>query len=176
MEYEKISYDGAVKCRAGDPTHYKCLYTEQTYFDAMNIVYKWALSIMCPTLMAAVDWNKQTWGDICESIMGAHYEWSVIVQRLPPKDRPIVSSNFAHYLEQCSAIIDTCSWLTSCLYRRLDDDLQMIAWVNYIIDIVCWMKHDRYERVVIVHEPQDETSGPRDKSNGSLVKAIHDVD
>ena len=52
----------------------------------------------------------------------------------------------------------------------------MIAWVNYIIDLVCWMKHDRHEKVVIVREPEDETNGPRDKSNGLLVKAIHDVD
>ena len=61
------SYNGAVKSSLslGDPSHYRCPYTQQNYFDPGNWIYAHALTIMCPSLMAQVNWNPQTKGDIC---------------------------------------------------------------------------------------------------------------
>ena len=57
------SYLGAVKGkRAGD----------HLQFDPGNWVYAQALSLLCPTLVRAVEWNDETKGDICEALLALH--------------------------------------------------------------------------------------------------------
>ena len=74
-ERKAWSHSGAVQCRnATDPVHYHCHLDGRTYFDPGNWIYAVSLSLMCPELMACVNWNYETKGDICESIMGCHYE------------------------------------------------------------------------------------------------------
>ena len=173
-----FSYNGAVKSRYGDPVHYKCPFTGQIYFDAMNKVYSWTLSIMCPLLMEAMNWNREMHGDICESVMGAHYEWSITVPRTRPEMLGTISPEFGRNLKFCSELIDTCSWLTFCLYRRLEySDEKMITWVHWIIEIVSWRKQIT-TAVNIAQEPQMETGpvSPREKSKGSLVLGISNPD
>ena len=68
-ERKAWSHRGAVQCRnATDPVHYHCHLDGRTYFDPGNWIYAVSLSLMCPELMACVNWNYETKGDICESI------------------------------------------------------------------------------------------------------------
>ena len=68
------SHDGAIKCRVDtDPKHYFCPIKEQCYFDPSLWVYSVTLRLMMPKMMQEVGWNKQTIGELFESIFGLHY-------------------------------------------------------------------------------------------------------
>ena len=170
------SYDGAVQSRLGDPTHYHCPFTSENYFDPGNWIYDLALTIMCPALMAQVNWNAETKGDICESIMGAHYSWSVTIPRLNPHWLELCDARFGHHLACCSALIDYFAWHTYHLHLETGDE-QMLTWVHWIVSVVSWRKHhmDVFDPAALVLPINDEVvKGPRDKSNGFLVHVITD--
>ena len=67
-----LSHNGAVRSRPGDPCHYHCPVEQVTYFDPSNNIYSVALSILAPQLDFE-NWNMETRGDICESLMGYAY-------------------------------------------------------------------------------------------------------
>ena len=67
-----LSHNGAVRSRPGDPCHYHCPVEQVTYFDPSNKIYSVALSILAPQLDFE-NWNMETRGDICESLMGYAY-------------------------------------------------------------------------------------------------------
>ena len=67
-----LSHNGAVRSRPGDPCHYHCPVEQVTYFDPSNKIYRVALSIWAPRLDFE-NWNMETRGDICESLMGYAY-------------------------------------------------------------------------------------------------------
>ena len=67
-----LSHNGAVRSRPGDPCHYHCPVEQVTYFDPSNKIYSVALSTLAPQLDFE-NWNMETRGDICESLMGYAY-------------------------------------------------------------------------------------------------------
>ena len=171
------SYDGAVQSSLGDPTHYYCPFTSENYFDPGNWIYDLALTIMCPALMAQVNWNAETKGDICESIMGANYIWSVIIPRFRRDLLEQCDARFGRRLEYCSTLIDHFIWHTYHLHRETGDE-RMLSWVRWIVSIVSWRKDhtDIEDPDVLVHEPNVEVvQGSRDKSKGFLTLVIPDV-
>ena len=172
------SYNGAVKSSSlDDPIHYRCPYTLQNYFDPGNWIYAQTLTIMCPSLMAQVNWNAETKGDICESLMGAHYEWSVIIPRFQHSLLGEHDARFGHRLRDCSRLIHYFSRHTYHLHRETGDE-RMLSWVHWIVSIVSWRKDhtDIEDPDVLVHEPNVEVvQGSRDKSEGFLIPVISDV-
>ena len=126
--------------------------------------------------MAQVDWKAETKGDICESIMGAHYNWSVTIPRFKPHWLGQCDARFGRRLAYCSAFIDHFTWHTYHLYLETGD-AQMLSWVLWIVSIVSWRKYHRdIDPDVLVHEPNVEfVERPRDKSNGFLNLVIADV-
>ena len=73
---EEVLHHGAVRSREGDPCHYRCPFEQVSYFDPSNTIYSVVLSILAPQLQSE-GWNKETRGDICESLMG----FACLVQR-----------------------------------------------------------------------------------------------
>ena len=127
--------------------------------------------------MAQVNWSAETKGDICESVMGAHYEWSVTIPRSRPNLLAHVDARYAHRLEFCSTLIDYFIWHTYHLHRETGDE-RMLSWVHWIVSIVSWRKDhtDIEDPDVLVHEPNVEAvQGSRDKSEGFLIPVISDV-
>jgi hypothetical protein len=167
------SHSGAVQCRdATAPVHYHCKLDGRTYFDPGNWIYAVTLSVMCPELMAHRQWNYETKGDICESIMGCQYE----VEHGLMTGATGESLEFPHlqkYGGITSAIVDAFAWYVWRLCGKVGDR-ELIVWINWTIDMV------RYQR----HQPRADSSslpellrldtmaeyhGPKDKSLGNLT-------
>lgn len=146
----------------GDQCHYFCPITQQRYFDPGNYVYALALDLMCPRLMSEVTWNTETKGDICEGILGAHYE----EQHILPNDaqmRKRFHLGFARELEVVSMIIDFFAWHTNNMQREVGVNA-LHHWVDRIIDVEKSCSRPR----PIVDE--DRTTRPRDKTLGHLFE------
>ena len=127
--------------------------------------------------MAQVDCNLETKGDICQSIMGAHYIWSVTVPRFQRHVLEQCDARFGDRLKYCSELIDSFTWHTYQLHLETGDE-QMLTWVHWIVSVVSWRKHhmDIFDPAALVLPINDEVvKGPRDKSNGFLFHVITDV-
>ena len=72
QDRKTFSHNGAVRSRPGDPCHYHCPVEQVIYCDPSNNIYSVALSILAPQLDFE-NWNMETRGDICESLMGYAY-------------------------------------------------------------------------------------------------------
>ena len=167
------SYSGAVKSEESDPKHYICPFTAQCYFDPGNFTYAMTLAIMSPDLMALENWNWETTGDICESMMGANYEWSVVMSR-PGKELVGCRFLFGRTLKLCSDLIEHFVWHTYQLLVQVGQE-QMLSWVRCIVDIVHRRKNigeDHSASEVAVGHPHElVVFAPRDKSDGFLNRA-----
>ena len=130
------SHNGAVQCRnATDPAHYHCHLDGRTYFDPGNWIYAVSLSLMCPELMAYVNWNYETKGDICESIMGCHY----MVEHGLVTGATGESLEFPHlqkYSGITSAIVDAYAWYVWRLCGKFGPN-DMLVWIGWTLDMVC---------------------------------------
>ena len=165
------SYNGALRSCQGDPSHYRCPFTLQDYLDPTNWIYAMALTIMCPSLMAQVNWSIETKGDICESIMGAHYIWSVILPRFEPRLLEQCDVKFGRRLECCSMVIEHFAWHTYQLHRETGDE-GMSNWVHWIACMANSRKYHGEIKVgdVVVHEHHAELfERPRAKCDGFLT-------
>ena len=81
------SHSGAILARCdSDPVHYICPREGLRYFDPTNWVYAQALQLLCPELMAEVNWNLVTKGDVCESILGMDFVWRHGVSAFLPRN------------------------------------------------------------------------------------------
>lgn len=127
---KQLSYNGAVESRVGDPCHYTCPDELVRYFDPGNYIYSAALSIMAPNLEIETNWNAETRGDICESIMGFGY--------LSRTKRISCSCRSRKVSQQMSTIIDTFSWLTYHLYAATG--ALFPNWVKWIKETAAWRK------------------------------------
>ena len=169
------SYNGAVTSRLGDPLCYHCPYAWANYFDPSNWVYTQTMNIMCPSLMARVNWNMKTKCNLCESIMGAHYNWSVLMPRFRPELQASCDSRFGYRLKCCSSLIDCFAWHTYHLQQEVRDE-QLVEWITWIISMVSWRKSEFLPGTHVVLEQKDnEVLGPRDKSMGCLDLGIPDM-
>ena len=153
-----LSHNGAVRSRSGDPCHYRCPHEKVDYFDPANMIYSVALSILAPQLESE-DWNAQTRGDICESLMGLNY----LVKRGSMR-------GYLTLTKQVADIVDFCSWMTYRLHAVTGDDF--LGWVRWINDNVVWRKYSpdsdeeresAYQNLASVCEAVDLWEGPRCK-------------
>ena len=168
-----LSYSGAVMSCEGDPVHYYSRVANQKYFDPGNYVYAQALTIMCPRLMSEVSWNIEKKGDICEGIMGAHYEEKNVAIE---SDRKRLRREFGRELEVMSEIIDKFAWHTYNMLREVGDD-NLQQWVDWVIDISMWMRDTPGipPRVIVEQVADDLPLGRRDKYLGHLIEVIVEV-
>ena len=163
-----FSYSGAVRSLPGDPTHYHCPDTGHGYFDPGNYIYSLVLDIMCPSLMATVDWNMCTNGDICESIMGCGYEWRAKHGHVHEASCTGVMGRGS---QQMSHILNCFAWYTYHLYCDVGFE-HVEAWVTWIINIVLWKRNEvPCGKCTVSAELGDTiTVGvPRDKCYGGLI-------
>lgn len=136
-ERKNLSYNGAVQSRVGDPCHYTCPDELVKYFDPTNMIYSVALSIMAPNIEIENNWNAETRGDICESIMAFAY--------LARTKRIRCSCESKKTSQQMSTIIDAFSWLTYHLHTKTGANFLM--WVKWIKDAVAWRQCQEEGRV-----------------------------
>ena len=106
---KSLSYSGAVRSRVGDPCHYKCTQRSVAYFDPTNKIYSAALSVMAPQLEMEQNWNAETRGDICESLMG--YGYLVCSGQ-------IRNAREVQEVQAISNIVDDFSWWTWRLHTQ----------------------------------------------------------
>ena len=166
------SHSGAVQCRnATDPMHYHCHLDGRTYFDPGNWIYAVSLSLMCPELMAYVNWNYETKGDICESIMGCHY----MVEHGLVTGATGESLEFPHlqkYSGITSAIVDAYAWYVWRLCRKVGAD-EMLVWIDWAIDMVRYREHkaraDSSSLAELRLDTLAEYHGPKEKRLGHLT-------
>ena len=134
------SHSGAVRCRdATDPVHYHCPIDGRTYFDPGNWLYAVTFSLICLELMAHVDWNYETKGDICESIMGCQDE----VEHGLVTGATGESLEFPHlqkYSGITSAIVDAYAWYVWRLCVKFGPN-DMLVWIGWTIDMVRDREH-----------------------------------
>ena len=152
------SHSGAVRCRdATDPVHYHCPIDGATYFDPGNWLYACTLSLMCPELMPHVNWNCETKGDICEAIMGLHYDIEHgLVTRATGE-----SPEFPHlqkYSGITSAIVDAYAWCVWRLCVKFGPN-DMLVWIGCSLDMVCDREHQAKLRL----DTLAEYHGPKEK-------------
>ena len=166
------SHSGAVQCRnATAPVHYHCHLNGRTYFDPGNWIYAVSLSLLCPELMAYVNWNYETKGDICESIMGCQYE----VEHGLVTGATGESLEFPHlqkYSGITSAIVDAYAWYVWRLCGKVGAD-EMLVWIDWTIDMVCYREHQARADSSSLAELRLGTlaqyHGPKDKRLGHLT-------
>ena len=119
---KRLSHHGAVRSREGDPCHDRCPFEQVSYLDPINEIYSVVLSILAPQLQSE-GWNKETRGDICESLMGFAY----LVQRgIERGDR----MNTEHVAD----IIDEFSWMAYRLATTTGSNFSV--WVQWITGTV----------------------------------------
>ena len=151
-----LSHNGAVQSRLGDPCHYTCPDELVHYFDPTNMIYSAALSIMAPNFDIETNWNAETRGDICESIMGFAY--------MSRTKR--ISCERWEASQQMSKIVDAFSWLTYHLHTKTGGTFPM--WVKWIKDTAAWRKcqvvddasHQNLQAICAEHDPSEP---PRQK-------------
>ena len=80
--------------------------------------------------MQQIDWNWCTKGDVCESIMGVYYEWSVLIFRAR-KSPEVSEDRFGGRLKLCSDLIEYFVWHTYQLQQEVGQE-QMLPWVHWI--------------------------------------------
>ena len=119
-----LSHNGAVTCRPGDPCHYRCPFEQVRYFDPRNKIYSVALSIMAPQLESEYNWNLNTRGDICESLLG--YAYLVKMGMVKGREENVEKT------KGVANIIDCFSWRTYQLELTAGDDF--FHWVRWIKD------------------------------------------
>ena len=105
-----LSHNGAVRSRSSDLCHYRCPHEKVDYFDPNNMIYSVTLSILAPQLESE-DWNAQTKGGICESLVGLNY----LVKRGSMRGSLTQTKEVAD-------IVDLCSWMTYRLHAVAGDD------------------------------------------------------
>ena len=164
---KEYSYNGAIKCRGpGDPKHYVCPITNQTYYDPSNWVYAVTMRLMLPKMMQEVDWNNETKGDIFEGILGCNY---LVANGLVEAPVGAVSK----HIGRVSAIFEEFVWSTWALCEKLQHNFtRVLQWVTWINDIVLY-RQMRYDTVgtIVLYDPPDEVSfKPRNKSSVYLIQ------
>ena len=65
------------------------------YYDPGNLVYMYAMKLMFNEIFASVNWNRETVGDIFESILGLYY-----LRGRGGKQCPITLVRMAEWLDQ----------------------------------------------------------------------------
>jgi len=127
------------------------------------------MRLMMPNMMQEVNWNKETKGDIFESLLGCHY---------------LLANGFvkgyvgalSEHIGAVSAIVDDFVWYTWRLCEAIgkNDTDRILHWVQWIIDMVAYrqMKDDDVGTVVS-EEAQDEFEFERRcKSKGNLIQVL----
>ena len=138
-----LSYNGAVRSRPGAPCHYRCPVEQVDYFDPSNSIYSAALSILAPQL-ASENWNMETRGDICESLMGYAY---LVRRNMEPH------AEHRKQTEQVADIIDEFSRMTYLLQADTGDNF--FNWVLWIKSVAAWRKQEQHVMHMEVRAQQD---------------------
>ena len=125
-----LSHNGAVRSRPGDPCHYRCPVEQVTCFDPSNKIYSVALSILAPQLDFE-NWNMETRGDICKSLMG--YTYLVKIGAVETQD------GNERNTKAVADIIDNFSRATYLLGAVTGDDF--FCWDRWLKDIAAWRQN-----------------------------------
>ena len=120
------SHSGAIPAQTdSDPVHYICPREGLRYFDPTNWVYAQALQLLCPELMAEVNWNLVTKGDICESILGMDFVWTPC-----SAFHPEIGISFGSHLADVASLVDAFVYVVYRLLRKVDDQYgqELLSW------------------------------------------------
>ena len=99
-----------------------CPHSGQGYFDPSNAIYATALRFLAPRTLNR-DWNIETLGDICESLMGFEYQL-----RHTQRPDPL---NMFESVADVSFILERTTSLTYRLYKIAGEEFY--AWCNCIV-------------------------------------------
>ena len=161
-----LSYSGALRCQPGDPVHYTCLHTGETYFDPMNMIYSTAMCFLAPHGLLKENWNTNTRGDICESLLGYAYQLAHRERADPHALWPLARA--------VAQIIEITSRLTHQLSRSLGhaDFHDCCTWI--IKRAAYLSQRGDVENVVAAILPQDAAmDAPRPKLIGVLNEILN---
>jgi len=163
------SHSGAVQALSEeDPVHYTCPHEHIRYFDPTNWIYAQTLQVMCPALMSEVQWNNETKGDTCESIMGMHYVWRHGGSALHCPVRP----EFGQQLAGTACMVNAFVYKVYKLYARVGD-LRVRDFLNWSINMARWRVDQAHVQLVEV-DREVEQQWPRRKE-GRLAQVLFDV-
>ena len=150
---KRLSYDGALRAYPSDPCHYQCPRTQQKYFDPSNAVYGLVIDMVCPK--SATKWNIETKGDIIESLLGFHYNFSA---RSDVHAASAFVNNF----------FNDVTYYVYMLWCRVEWN-HVVRWLQWIVST----RGSQLRSPLIAQEAGDPNYRPKNKSMGHLLLPLH---